>query len=373
MSGDFCLKVRGSWVSSFSVLFTLPLYMVIALISILLSSVATAFLNDIPALSTVVHILVAFPYVITVLFFIYCCISITSVTLTPDRITVRYCGIKMLDIPASQIVFFSTICNLNEKNICLSSYSIDELASLQEKRMRRSLLHRHDLPAVKKQNDWRATLARDYLNRLRFSYFAFVKKRRIIFLDADPALQYLIHRMYPQLTYRNMTATTSGYCSPYDYLREDSALSFTVEKYELYASIEEDGIHISGKNKEVGFIPSNEIRSVVRVDVSYRPKHPNNYPVMYISRLSPEELAATAQKPRYSGIPSTMPERVSVMATIAASDNLFKPISRRKDSCIMYYTEGNLKKIQTLCPNAEIINISESWLNNIDNETDIDI
>jgi len=310
--------------------------------------------------------LVAVPSVATIsilpLHIIICCFY--TVILQPNMVVLKWFGMEIRRIPVSQFKTFCAVGNGREDVLCLSCYDIEEMALMQEKRLLRSSLNKHDVPFRKRRADWQDDFAREFLNYLRKKPFSQFRQRRVIMLDMHPSVQCAIRQMYPQLPYMNYTGVTSPHVSRYYDLKENKAVSFSsLGEYEV--CMKPDGIHIRTKQEEISFIPAQEIKTVLRVDIfkGYDRFYPHHLPLLFITGMSEQELAAQISSRGYSGFYLNGSADQSLLAMTAATYLTLRWNQKRKDCCVMYHTEKNLNTLLTLYPHIQFNETAASWLN----------
>jgi len=269
------------------------------------------------------------------------------VILEPNTITIKIFGIPYRRIPVSKIKLFCTVGNGAEDVLCFSSYCVDELAQIQEERLLRSFLNKHNVPFRKRKANWKDSFAREYLNHLRRKQFFPFGKQEIVMLNMHAALQYAISQMYPHLLYKNYTEINSSYVAKYrmfspNYggLSKKGTLYAPSSLYAYNVRLEPDGIHISNKKKEVSFIPAQRIQTVVRVDIfkPYEKNHPHHVPLLFVACMPEERLAKYTISNGYAGfhLYSTADNALFAMTTatyLASHWNIHKT-----DYCIFFYT-----------------------------------
>lgn len=291
-----------------------------------------------------------------------CCFY--TVILEPNMVTLKWFGIPVRRIPVSRLKTFCAVGNGREDVLCLSCYSINEMANMQEERLLRSFLDKHNVPFRKRKADWQNAFAKEHLNRLRKSPFSIFKERDVVMFEMHPSLQYLVHKMYPKLPYMNYTGVTSYHVSRFNSVRENQAVCFPLQLYEYEVRIEKDGIHICNKKEEVSFIPAQKIKTAVRVDVfkGYEKYWPHHMPLLYITSMSEEELAEQASSRGYGGFYLDTSANQALLSMTAATYLTLRWNKSNKDCCILHHTEKNLNALQTLYPHVHINDIAAAWL-----------
>lgn len=301
---------------------------------------------------------------VILLFYILCCFY--TVILEPNMVILKWFGIPVRHIPTSRFKTFCAVGNEREDVLCLSCYSVNEMANMQEKRLLRSFLNKHDVPFRKRKADWQNDFAREYLNRIRQSPFRVIMERDIVMLEMHSALQCAIRQMYPQFPYVNCTGVNSHHVSRFSCIKEDQTVCFLLQPYIYEVHIELDGIHICTKKEEVSFIPAQQIKTAVRVDVFKRyAKHfPHHMPLLYISNMSEEELALQSSSRGYGGFYLDASADQALMAMMAATYLTVHWSKKNTGSCILHHTEKNLEALRTLYPHIQINEVSANWLEN---------
>lgn len=286
-----------------------------------------------------------------------------KVILEPDMLIVKRFGIAVRRIPVSTFKLFCVVSGGRECVLCLSCYSVDEMAQMQEERLLRSFLNKHNVPFQKRRADWQDTFARDYLNHLRRNPFRALRERDVIVFKMHSALQYTIRKMYRQLPYKNYTAINSRHVSRFSIIAETRAISFSLQLWSYKARMELDGIHICAGRKEMSFLPAQEIKTAVRVDVfKYGKYAPHHIPLLFVTSLPEEELAAKVPTKGYGCVRLKDTSNQALLAMMAATELAMRWNAKRKDGCVLYHTEKNLETLRSLYPHIQINEIAANWL-----------
>lgn len=291
-----------------------------------------------------------------------------SVFLEPDKITVRWFGITVRAIPTAKLQLFCAVGNEREDVLCLTCRGVDEMAQLQEQRLLRHALTKHEVPFRKGKADWQDAFARAYLNHLRKNPFGIFKEKGTVMLQMQPALQYLIQHMYPQLPYKNYTGVTACYAARFSDIKEDRAICIPMALWDYRIDLKPDGIHICTKKEEVSFISAQQIKTAVRVDIfkGYEKHYPHHLPLMVISCLTEGALAWQADEWEYGENSMRLPNRQALLAMITATEQALRWTVKKKDYCVMHYTEKNLQTIRTLYPAVCVNDIAANWIYDTD-------
>lgn len=301
-------------------------------------------------------------YIIIILWHIPC--YYYTVILEPNMVTLKCFGIPVRRIPVTRFKTFCAVGNGREDILCLSCYSVSEMADMQERRLLRNFFSKHEVPFRKRNADWKDSFAREYLNCLRKNPFPTFKERDIVMLEMHPALQYAIRQMYPQLPYMNYTGVSLNQVPKYDGIRENRAVCFPLHFYDYDAHIQLDGIHICNKNDEIIFIPAEQIKTIVRVDIfkRYEKYHPHHIPLLFVTCMTEEALAEQPTSVGYAGIYPGNTDNQTLRAMTAATYLALHWNKDHTDCCIVPHTENNLNALRTLYPHIQINEIAATWL-----------
>lgn len=242
--------------------------------------------------------------------------------------------------------------------MCLTAHSIDELASRREVKLLRCYFTKHEVPLRKKRADWAESFAREYLNGLRKHPFGIFRDPQTIMMPMQTTLQYLIHSMYPEIPYKNFTDMT-----PCHSIRENIAPCFSLQLSDYRIDLQNEGIWVSANRKKRFCIPAQDIKTVVRVDIftSYAKYLPHHLPILFITKMTEEELASNPPGKLCEMNTDLLPNRQTLLAHACASDLSQRWTVRKTDSCNLYLTETNIRRIRTLYPHACWIDLSDSW------------
>ncbi len=357
---SFHLKVHGFGLSGASFFYTSFIFTVLSVLWLLTLLLLGYFF---PAL-TQYELLVSMPYLIVMfILLVHACASFVTVTLDEKEIRVFYFGIPIRKIPVSQLRLFCAVGNGMENILCLTTHGIEEMAAWQEKKLLRNCFAKYDVPFIKKKSNWQDVLAQKYLSGLRKSPWGVFKDRDVVFLGMQPVLQVLIRVMYPQLPYKNYTEIKST--SKSTYLPKNMIPCFALQAALYYTTIQEDGIHISTKKKPISHIAAQSVKTVVRVDIfkNYERNWPDHIPMLFVSTLSAEELAAKAPQTMFSESTDAFPNKRALLAYAYASRAAMRWRVKYQDCCPLPCTQTFMTQLRECCPQAEWIDLSESWLN----------
>lgn len=293
-----------------------------------------------------------------------------TVTLKEDSVILKWMGIPVRRISVSGFRMFCAVGNGRENVLCLSPYSTDEMAAKQEKRLMRSFFHKHAVLRQKQKSGWQDGFSRQYLNHLRKNPFGRIKERNVIMFRMHPSSQYAMRKMYPQLPYMNYTGVTGDKKLRNSGFSENQAVCLRSKFQEYEVHMESGGIHVRNIHEEISFIPAEQIKTAVRLDVfsEYRKFYPHHIPLLYITSLSEEELAEHSLSRGKGVFRVDIPFEQAHMAMTAASCLAQRWTGNDKNACALYHTDENLKIIQTLYKHVHINDISGGWLKSTDEE-----
>jgi len=314
--------------------------------------------------------IVIVPYMMLpiLIMFVGILVPFSKVFIDSDTVTLKWLGTTVKKLSVSRIQLFCAVGNEREDVLCFSCYTIAELAELQEKRLLKNPLEKYNVPLRKKRGDWQDVFTKEYLNYLRGNSFRLIREPNVIMLEMKPVLQYVIRRMYPQIPYKNYTEVTSRYLPRFSLERENEAVCFGGLVYSgLYGykvNMEPDGIHIFADKNEKIWIPAQEIKTAVRVDVfkKYDKYDPHHMPLLLITSLSEEELVSRAANSKVISAYSQEKDNQALLAMIAATDMTMRWTIKKKDSCIMHHTQQNVEKLRELYPHIQFNEIAAGWI-----------
>ena len=305
-----------------------------------------------------------FPFCVPVVYLIF---SFYTVILEPEEVILKWFGIPFRRIPVSRFKTFCAVGNGKEDALCLCGYSADEMVQMQEQRLLRSVLDKHNVSFRKRKVDWEKEFVREYLNHLRKNPFHIFSERNMVMFEMHPAVQYSLGQMYPQLPYMNCTGVTSCHIPRFSGFKENRAVCGLLELCPYEAHFEADGIHISTKRKELLFIPEEQIKTAVRLDVfkRYERHYPHHMPLLFITTMSEEELALQAVEKDHNMFLPNEPHKQALLAMMVAMRLSLRWNKKEKNSCVVYHTQKNLDALRCLYPHVQINDISENWLGDL--------
>ena len=301
------------------------------------------------------------PFVGAIVHFLFC---MYTVTLSKEGLMVRWFGFGVNQLRASELQLLCAAGNLKDDVLCLSCYTQDQLAQLQEKRYLRKPLDKHNVPLLKRNPHWQEKFAGEYMNVLRSKPFGMRADPGVVQLPMSAGLQCLVRRMYPWLPYKNYTAVTSAYTNRYCGVRENEAFSLSTRLYSYTVLLQQEGLRLLQEKREILFIPAERLQTAYRVDIfrGYDKHHPHHRPLLLISCLTQAQMAA--QAPDCTAIDETLPENQELLAMLGATKLAACRSKNRTDYVVMHYTENNVQMMKDLFPHVQLNRLSESWLQN---------
>lgn len=355
------LKIRGFGLSDAAINYGVFLFLAAQFALIL---VMVPLVRFFPAMGNSMWLMIL-PYgLIPTLFVLYLLASFYTVILDPEQIVLTWMGIPVRRIPVSQIRLFCAIGDNREDILCLTARSLDELASRREAKLLRCYFTKYEVPLRKRNANWRESFAREYLNALRKHPFGIFQDPRTIMMPMQAPIQYLIYNLYPEIPYKNYTDMTACHS-----IKENIAPCFPLQLQEYRVDLREDGIRVSAGKKQRFCIRAQDIKTVVRVDVftSYAKFFPHHLPILFITKMTEEELAAKAPKNLRGSNADLLPNCQTMLAQAYATDLSMRWTARKTDSCTLHLTETNVNRVRTLYPHAHWIDLSDSWTKDRDN------
>lgn len=286
-----------------------------------------------------------------------------SVVLRPNEIILKRFGSTIGRIPVSELKSFCAVGCGRDNVLCLSRYSFEEMARMNEAKLLRGVFTKHEMPFRKRKADWQDDFAREYLIRLRRKIFGVFSKQNTIMIEMHPAFHQVIRNLYPHLPYKNFTGITSPHVSRFTETHENYATCFKLQANPYVFRMEPDGIHITEKEKEFFFLPANQLKTAVRADFfTDGIKRPPHSPVILITSMSEEELANQPSAKGYSLFHLNQSGNQPLSAMMAATYLTFCWNKSKKDYCVIPHTAKNLETLRTLYPHVSINEISAEWL-----------
>ncbi len=305
------------------------------------------------------------PEILTLVFLLsYSFCAFYSVILYKDKVILKWFGIKIREIPVSELKSFCLVGNEREDVLCLSRYSFEEMTRMQETRLSRGVFSKHETPFMKRKANWQNDFAKAYLIHLRKSPINAFKKRNVVMLDMHPALQHSIRKMYLHLPYKNLTNVNSPYLARFSGIPQNRAVCFQLQASEYTFRMETDGIHVETKKEEIFSIPAHQIKTAVRIDffTAYDKSNLHHTPLLFLTTMSEDELAKqqTAKK-FFASHPSETDDK-ALLAMTAAFYLAWRWNKNYTNSCVVPFTEKNLETVRTLYPHVSINEISSGWI-----------
>lgn len=287
-----------------------------------------------------------------------------SATLRHDEIILKRFGITIGKIPASELKSFAAVGCGRDNVLCLSRYSFEEMMRMNEEKLLRGVFTKHEVIFRKRKVDWQNDFAREFLNRSRRNIFGIFTNQNTVMLEMHPAFYQVIRNLYPHLPYKNFTGITSRHVSRFSETPENLVSCFKMQTNPYVFRMEPDGIHITEKETEFFFLPAEQLKTAVRVDIftEGRKFAPPHSPLIFLTTMSEETLACLPSAKGYSLFHLNQPENQALSAMMAATYLTFCWNKSKKNYCAIPHTEKNLEMLSTLYPHVSINEISGEWL-----------
>ncbi len=268
--------------------------------------------------------------------------ALSWAVITNEGITLYWLGIPLRRIPLSDLALFAAVSDDMDDALCFTSYSIEEMAAMQEKRMLKGFFTQHDVPFRKRHSDWQDSFAKDFLNHQKKSMRGLFQDKRIIMTDFTPELVYILRSLFPNMTYRNYTSVTPSY------------------------TMQSDGIHLLREKNEMFCLQAQDIKTVAVVDTlrPYSKTTPYRLRILLVSSLTERELAERAPKRLFGADADAFHNNTRLLAMRAAARETALWTIRHTQFCPICGTAKNLSDLKRLYPHAQWIDLSESWLEN---------
>ena len=115
-------------------------------------------------------------------------------------VQVRVFGKVLRQLPVADMKLLCVVGDDQAQYLCLSGWSLEELAQRREKSLQRGFLTRQDLPLLKRNPDWQECFAKEYLLRSG----NFFRKIPVLWIPFDPVVAIFLRRLYPQLPFLDL-------------------------------------------------------------------------------------------------------------------------------------------------------------------------
>lgn len=283
-----------------------------------------------------------------------------SVNFYSDKIILKWFGIPVETIPLSEFKLFCAIGNDSEDVLCLSRYSIEELAEMNEQKLLRGIFTKHEVDFRKQNANWQTNFAKEYLLRSRRSPFGIFRKKDFVMFDMHPSLQHALKKTLPQIPYKNLTNVRTLHISQFSEIPKNEVMCFGLQMHKYYFHMKRDGIHIETAKKEISFIPAEQIKTAVRVDsfMGYNKYYPHHIPLLFITTMSEKELADLP----FAKLGTNEADDPTLLAMNAAHHLAFRRSKNKKDSCVIPLTKQNLDILRARYPDVQIIETASNWI-----------
>ena len=290
-----------------------------------------------------------------------------SVHFYSDKIILKWLGIPLETIPLPEFKLLCTVGNDREDVLCLSRYSIEEIANMNEQKLLRGVFTKDEVPFRKKNANWQTNFAKEYLLRSRLNPFGIFRKKSFVMFDMHPSLQHVLRKMLPQIPYKNLTDVHTLHISRFSEIPKNEVMCFGPKMYNKhYFFMKRDGIHIETAKKDVSFIPADQVKTAVRVDffMGYNKYYPHHIPLLFITTMSPKELSKHPSAKGNFCLQMNEADDPMLLIMTAAHNLAARWSPKKTDFCVIPLTKQNLDTLRTICPHAHILENASDWIYN---------
>ena len=288
------------------------------------------------------------------------CMLKQQVVAEPECIGIKAFGKMRWGMAASQLQFIAMVGDDRDVWLCLSGYTIDELAQKREQQLLKNWFSKDEVPLRKRKAGWQEIFAKEYLLKIALgNEFAAWRPNGLIILPADTMLLALLRKLYPQLTYYNL--------SPRGYDRMEVVVDDNVPVYlsDYKVQLGVEGVLIRAGKKPVWNMPKEQIRSVVSIDVFRENRYSRRYrQILMISSLSLKELADSAPKVLFEEETQRLGLNQEQRAIAYCRKRYERWSPKNLWMCPVLGTEKNRQQLQEYYPDAQWIDLSHCWLEN---------
>ena len=291
------------------------------------------------------------------------CLIKQRVIAEPEGVCVTHYGKSCWGMAVSQMQFIALVGDDRDVFLCLSGYTIDELAEKREQQLLKNWLSKDEVPLRKRKVGWRETFAKEYLLKMSvWNIFALWRPNGLIFLPPDTVLLMLLRKLYPQLPYYHLSTNAQNPMRIYD----DAVVPVWLSNCKV--CFEPCGIRVvrdAARNVSVWSMPKEQICTIVCMEVFRHWKNSIEYePIIMISNLRVEELAESAPKVLFEEETQRIGLEQEQLAIAYCQKRLAKWSPENRWMCPVLDTEKNRRRIQELYPEAQWIDLSDRWMNN---------
>ena len=291
------------------------------------------------------------------------CVIKQRVIVEREGACVTHYGKPSWGIAASQMRFIAMIGDDRDVFLCLSGYTIDELAEKREQQLLRNWFSKDEVPLRKRKVGWRETFANEHLLKVAvWNIFALWRPNGLIILPPDTTLLALLRKVYPQLPYYHLSTNTQNSMRFYD----DTVVPVWLSDCKV--CFDPCGIRVvrdTAKNVLVWSMPKEQICTIVCMEVFRHWKSSVEYnPIIMISDLAIEELAESAPKVLFEEETQRIGLDQEQLAIAYCQKRLAKWSPGNRWMCPVLGTDKNRKKLQEYYPDAKWVDLSDRWMNN---------
>ena len=288
------------------------------------------------------------------------CVIKQRVIVEREGACVTHYGKSSWGIAASQMRFIAMVGDDRDVFLCLSGYTIDELAEKREQQLLKNWFSKDEVPLRKRKVGWRETFANEYLLKVAvWNIFALWRPNGLIILPPDTTLLAVLRKLYPQLPYYNFS--TNGR----DRMRvvDDSRIPVYLSDYKVRLSTY--SVQVGPEKKPVWRMPKERIHTIVCSDVFQQVKNTVYYtPVLMITELTVEELSNSAPKVLFGEETERLELSQEQLAEAYCKKRHLRWSPKNLWMCPVLGTDKNRKKLQEYYPDAKWVDLSDRWLKN---------
>ena len=289
----------------------------------------------------------------------FACVAVMvaqRVWIEEDGVCVVFGQKPVWGIAASQLQFVALVGTEMGGAICFSSRSIEELARLQERKLLKNWFSRDEVPLRKRTGDWQVAFAREYLLReQKKSLLVVCRPKGLIMIPADSTLLACICALYPHLPYYGMSSVGKVRIG----LDVPTRIP-NMWRDEHHAHLQSDGIRVTRYKKQVGFLPADQIKTIIPIDDYYH-RIDNSYcyrPALLACTLTVEELVEMAPKKLFGAEMALLPLDQEMKASACGLEWYRRWTTKDLRACPLQDTEFIRKQLQRYYLNAHWVDIS---------------
>ena len=285
-----------------------------------------------------------------------------NAVLFPEGIQIRLFGRMIRQIPIS---CFKTIYVAGDdfaQDLCLSTWTTEELAQKREAVLRKRFFAKQDLPFLKRKPNWEKQLAREYLWNPSEPVLKMRNAPSLLWLYFHPVTVMYLRQLYPQLSFVNLQTNASERMYP---TYPDSLPGWYIsDRFRL----DEEGLHILKQKREVACIPANEIKTILRAS-RYGSHFLRDYErghYLFVSVKTLEELAALGEMSgrgtSRNKMISQLPHSQQWYAAQYCLRKMMEWNTKSGQLCALFDIPQTETQLRRLYPHAQWVDYSKEWL-----------